>query len=60
MRIASMTSSAHVISDRVADAFLGAAVDDGGQISETFPCRQIGDITNHFRTRCIRAEIAPH
>src|SRR5437763_3577628 len=51
---------AHVISDRVPDAFLGAAVDDRGQISKTLTRRQIGDITNHFRARRLRAEVTPH
>ena len=32
---------AHVVGDRVADAFFGTAVDDGGQVAEALPGRQI-------------------
>src|SRR5204863_3290649 len=42
------------------DAFLGAAVDDRGQISKTLTRRQIGDVTDHFRARRLRAEVTPH
>jgi len=35
---------AHVVGDRVSDAFFGAAIDNGGQVAEALPARQIRDI----------------
>jgi hypothetical protein len=32
---------AHVLGDRVPDAFFGAAVDNGRQVSESFPSGQV-------------------
>jgi hypothetical protein len=44
--------SAHVIGDCVPDAFLRAAVNDRGQVSEALPGREIRDITNELGARC--------
>jgi hypothetical protein len=60
MRRASTTNwSAHVIGDRVPDAFLRAAVDDRGQVGKALPGRQIRNIANELGARCSRSELAP-
>ena len=51
---------AHVVGDRVSNAFFGAAVDDGGQVGEALPGRQVGDVPDELGARRVGGEVAAH
>lgn len=50
-------AGAHMVGHRIPDRFLGAAVQDRGQIGEPLPGSDVGDIVNPLHSRLIGGEV---